>query len=160
MVFRIRRTTGYDSGWTLDESSGSSPPRMRRKPAHCSNALGPSRATPLSAARDRNGPLESRWATMFAASVSPIPDTRCSSGADAVFTSTPTAFTQSSTTASSERDSLISARSCWYWPTPMDFGSIFTSSARGSCRRRAIDTAPRSDTSMPGSSAEAYADAE
>jgi uncharacterized protein len=32
-------------------------------------------------------------------------------------------------------------------PTPMDFGSIFTSSARGSCRRRAMETAPRSDTS-------------
>jgi hypothetical protein len=44
--------------------------------------------------------------------------------------------------------------------TPMDFGSIFTSSASGSCSRRAMDTAPRSDTSSSGSSAEAYADAE
>ena len=60
------------------------------------------------------------------------------------------AFTQSSTTASSERDSFGSDRSCWYWPTPIDFGSIFTSSASGSCRRRAMDTAPRSDTSMLG----------
>ena len=34
------------------------------------------------------------------------PDTRVSSGAEAVLTSTPTAFTQSSTTASSERDSF------------------------------------------------------
>ena len=55
---------------------------------------------------------------------------------------------------------MLSETSCWYWPTPMDFGSILTSSASGSCRRRAIDTAPRSDTSMPGSSREAYADAE
>ncbi len=84
-----------------------------------------------------------------------MPDTRASSGTDAVFTSTPTPFTQSSTTASSERDSLVSARSCWYWPTPIDFGSILTSSASGSWRRRAMETAPRSDTSMPGSSREA-----
>ncbi len=42
----------------------------------------------------------------------------------------------------------------------MDFGSILTSSASGSWSRRAIETAPRSDTSMPGSSREAYADAE
>ena len=37
-----------------------------------------------------------------------MPETRVSSGAEAVLTSTPTAFTQSSTTASSERDSLVS----------------------------------------------------
>src|SRR5258708_811081 len=72
----------------------------------------------------------------------------------------PTPFTQSSTTASSDRDSFASDRSCWYWPTPMDLGSILTSSASGSCRRRAMDTAPRRDTSMPGSSREAYSDAE
>ena len=42
----------------------------------------------------------------------------------------------------------------------MDFGSIFTSSASGSWSRRAIDTAPRRDTSSSGSSCEAYADAE
>ena len=89
-----------------------------------------------------------------------MPETRVSSGAEAVLTSTPTAFTQSSTTASSERDSLNSARSCWYCPTPIDFGSIFTSSASGSCSRRAMETAPRSDTSRPGSSGEAYAEAE
>ena len=84
-----------------------------------------------------------------------MPETRVSSGTDAVFRSTPTAFTQSSTTASSERDSFDSDRSCWYWPTPIDFGSIFTSSASGSCRRRAIETAPRIDTSSSGSSDDA-----
>ncbi len=97
---------------------------------------------------------------MFSARPEEMPDTRESSGTEAVLTSTPTPFTQSSTTASSERESFTSDRSCWYWPTPMDFGSIFTSSASGSCRRRAMDTAPRSDTSMPGSSREAYSDAE
>ena len=89
-----------------------------------------------------------------------MPDTRESSGAEAVLTSTPTPFTQSSTTASSERESFTSDRSCWYWPTPIDFGSIFTSSASGSWSRRAMETAPRSDTSMSGSSCEANADAE
>src|SRR6516225_8123757 len=59
-------------------------------------------------------------------------ETRDSNGVDAVFTSTPTALTQSSTTASRERESLCSLRSCWYWPTPIDRGSILTSSASGS----------------------------
>ena len=49
---------------------------------------------------------------MFLARPSLTPDTRASSGTDAVFTSTPTAFTQSSTTASSERDSFVSDKSC------------------------------------------------
>jgi hypothetical protein len=84
---------------------------------------------------------------MFCASVAFRPETRASSGAEAVLTSTPTAFTQSSTTASSERASARWSTSCWYWPTPIALGSIFTSSASGSCRRRAIDTAPRRLTS-------------
>ncbi len=159
-VFTMRRTTGYASGCTLDASSGSSPPRIRRKPAHCSYAFGPSRATFFSSPRDLKGPFWSRCATMFSARPDVMPETRASSGADAVLTSTPTPFTQSSTTASRERDSFTSDRSCWYWPTPIDFGSIFTSSASGSWSRRAIDTAPRSDTSMSGSSCEANADAE
>ena len=154
-AFRMRRTTGYASGCTLELSSGSSPSGMRRKPAHCSNAFGPSLGTSRSACRLRNGPASSRRATTAVASPSLIPDTRASSGTDAVLTSTPTAFTQSSTTASSDRDSLVSATSCWYWPTPIDLGSILTSSASGSCSRRAMDTAPRSDTSMPGSSRDA-----
>ena len=88
------------------------------------------------------------------------PDTRASSGTDAVFRSTPTAFTASSTTASRLRASVPGVTSCWYCPTPIDFGSIFTSSASGSWSRRAIDTAPRSVTSRFGSSCAAYAEAE
>ena len=83
-----------------------------------------------------------------------------SSGTEAVFTSTPTALTQSSTTASRFFASLDCETSCWYWPTPIDFGSIFTSSASGSCRRRAIDTAPRIDTSRSGNSLAASSEAE
>src|ERR1700737_1630325 len=97
---------------------------------------------------------------MLSARPSPTPDTRLGSGTEGVFTSTPPALTQSSTTASSERDSLGSDTSCWYWPTPIDLGSILTSSASGSCNRRAIDTAPRKDTSNSGNSREAYAEAE
>ena len=50
------------------------------------------------------------------------------------------------------RQARLVDTSCWYWPTPMAFGSIFTSSASGSCRRRAIDTAPRRLTSSSGNS--------
>ena len=85
---------------------------------------------------------------------------RASRAAEAVFTSTPTAFTQSSTTASRLRASCSWETSCWYWPTPMDFGSIFTSSASGSCRRRAMETAPRRDTSSSGNSLAASSEAE
>src|SRR4249919_3424511 len=57
---------------------------MRRKPAHCSNAFGPSRGTSLSALRERNGPWASRWRTMFCARPAPIPEIRASSGAEVV----------------------------------------------------------------------------
>ncbi len=77
-----------------------------------------------------------------------------------MFTSTPTALTQSSTFASSARASLIWLTSCWYWPTPIAFGSIFTSSASGSCSRRAIETAPRRLTSSAGNSFAAVSEAE
>ena len=53
------------------------------------------------------------------------------------------------------RASFVWLTSCWYWPTPIDFGSIFTSSASGSCSRRAIDTAPRRLTSRSGNSRDA-----
>ena len=97
---------------------------------------------------------------MFDASVGVTPATRVNRGTDAVLTSTPTPLTASSTTASSVRASCVWLTSCWYCPTPIDFGSILTSSANGSCRRRAIDTAPRSETSMDGNSAAASSDAE
>ena len=47
-----------------------------------------------------------------------------------------------------------------YWPTPMALGSILTSSASGSCSRRAMDTALRSETSSSGNSSAASLDAE
>src|SRR5512144_1850706 len=78
---------------------------MRRKPAHSSKAFGPSRVTCFNAARAGKRPCISRCWTMFWARPSPMPETRASSGAEAVLASTPTALTQSSTTASSERAS-------------------------------------------------------
>src|SRR5690606_4776254 len=107
-----------------------------------------------------NAPLASRNCTMFCARVLLRPEMRASKATDAVFTSTPTAFTQSSTTASSERASFSCDTSCWYWPTPMALGSIFTSSASGSCRRRAMETAPRIETSRSGNSLAASSEAE
>ena len=43
----------------------------------------------------------------------------------------PRAFTQDSTTPSSALPSSAWLTSCWYCPTPIDLGSIFTSSASG-----------------------------
>ena len=102
----------------------------------------------------------SRHATMFLAVAALTPATRRSSGAEAVFRSTPTLFTQSSTTPSSVSFSRFWGMSCWYWPTPTALGSILTSSASGSCRRRAIDTALRRLTSYCGNSSAASLDAE
>ena len=100
-----------------------------------------------------NAPCSSRYATMFLATAAVMPDTYDSRLALAVFTSTPTRFTTSSTTYPSVRASSAWSRSCWYWPTPMDCGGIFTSSASGSCRRRPRLMAPRVVTSRSGYSA-------
>ena len=92
---------------------------------------------------------------MFFASAGPMPATWDSSCAEAVETSTPTWFTHCSTTPSSAAVSSFCFKSCWYWPTPMAFGSIFTSSASGSCMRRAMETALRWVTSKSGNSSAA-----
>ena len=42
---------------------------------------------------------------------------------------------------------FVWSTSCWYCPTPIDFGSILTSSANGSVKRLPMDTAPRTVTS-------------
>ncbi len=81
-----------------------------------------------------------------------MPDIYSRSGADAVFKSTPTLFTQSSTTPCRASLSFFWFISCWYCPTPIDLGSIFTSSARGSCSLLAIDAALLCPTSNSGNS--------
>jgi hypothetical protein len=141
-------------------SSGLSPPRMRKKPALCSKVLAPRPATSISCLRFLNAPLASRQRTTALATLADRPDTRESSGTLAVFRSTPTEFTQSSTTVPSVRASSLWFTSCWYWPTPMLLGSILTSSASGSCRRRAMLAAPRRLTSTSGISLLAYSLAE
>ena len=60
--------------------------------------------------------------------------------------------TQSSTTFPSASLSFFWFISCWYCPTPILFGSIFTSSASGSCSRLAIETALLCPTSKFGNS--------
>ena len=72
--------------------------------------------------------------------------------AEAVFKSTPTLFTQSSTTPWRASLRFFWFISCWYCPTPIDLGSILTSSASGSCRRRAMDAALLCPTSKLGNS--------
>ena len=81
-------------------------------------------------------------------------------GAEAVFSSTPTLFTQLTTTSSSFASRSGWWTSCWYCPTPIAFGSILTSSASGSWRRRPIEIAPRTVRSRSGNSARAVSLAE
>ena len=97
---------------------------------------------------------------MLRASAGPSPETNESSRALAVFTSTPTWLTQLATTVSSDCLSAVCSTSCWYCPTPMDLGSIFTSSASGSIRRRPMETAPRTVRSWSGNSSRAISEAE
>ena len=82
----------------------------------------PRRSTFRAARRGWEGPLASRWATMLPASVGLRPEMRVSSAAEAMFTSTPTAFTQSSTTASRLRARRVwlthragTGRRRWIW---------------------------------------------
>ena len=56
-------------------SRGWSPSRRRRKPAACSNALGPRRGTLVSCFREVNGPFSFLKVTIFLASWGPRPDT-------------------------------------------------------------------------------------
>ena len=89
---------------------------------------------------------------MFFDTAAEMPETCSSRLGDAVFRSTPTVLTQSSTTPPSASPSRFGGMSCWYCPTPMALGSIFTSSASGSCKRRAMETALRRVTSKSGNS--------
>ena len=137
-------------------SKGLSPPRIRKKPALCSKVLAPNPVTFSNCCRFAKAPFDSRQRTTALAVVVDKPETRVKRGTLAVLRSTPTAFTQSSTTASNVLASWLWLTSCWYCPTPMDLGSILTSSAKGSCKRRAILAAPRKLTSTSGISWLAY----
>ena len=133
---------------------------MRRNPAHCSNAAGPRRGTRFNCALLWNGPFLRRYSTMFLANAGPSPLTYVSRWRLAVLRSTPTEFTQLSTVKSRLLRSFVWSTSCWYCPTPILFGSIFTNSARGSISRLPIDTAPRTVTSSIGNSSRAVSEAE
>ena len=156
----MRSTSAYRSGCTAEASRGFSAPRIRRKPAACSKPFAPSPRTFMSSLRDLNGPCSLRYATMFAAVAALSPETYESSCLLAVLTSTPTLLTQLTTTSSSDLLSCVWLTSCWYWPTPIDWGSIFTSSASGSMSLRPIETAPRTVMSLSGNSSRATSLAE
>lgn len=66
---------------------------------------------------------------------------------EAVLMFTPTLFTQLSTTVLSLALSFPWSTLCWYCPTPIDLGSIFTSSESGSISLRPMLTEPRTVTS-------------
>ena len=79
---------------------------------------------------------------------------------DAVFIFTPTLFTTLSTTKSKASVNSFCFTSCWYNPTPIDLGSIFTSSDKGSCSLLPIEIALLSETFNLGNSFIAKSDAE
>ena len=97
---------------------------------------------------------------MLLAIVLLIPETYDKSDGVAVFTSTPTLLTASSTTPVKLSVNLFWFTSCWYWPTPIALGSIFTNSASGSCNLLAIEIAPLNETFISGYSSVASFDAE
>ena len=97
---------------------------------------------------------------MFFAIPEFTPDIYDSSDGVAIFTSTPTLLTASSTTPVRLSFNVFWFTSCWYCPTPIALGSIFTSSANGSCSLLAIDIAPLIETFMSGYSSVANLDAE
>lgn len=71
---------------------------------------------------------------------------------DAVLMFTPTLFTTLLTVKSNPSVSFLELTSCWYSPTPMLLGSIFTNSDSGSIVRLPILTALLSWTSRSGNS--------
>ena len=79
-------------------SNGLSPSIILKNPEHCSNATFPNLGTFNNSFLFFNFPFSSLYFTMFFAIVELIPDTYESNDGVAVFTSTPTLLTASSTT--------------------------------------------------------------
>ena len=157
----IRSTPGTIPGCTAVMSSGFSPPRMRRKPAACSKVLGPKPDTAISSTRDRNRPCSFavlhdllRRALLDARHVAQQrPRRGVQIDAHAVHAGFHGGF-QALHEPALIHVVLILAR------RRSTFGSIFTSSASGSCRRRAMEMAPRMVRSRSGNSWRAISEAE
>ena len=60
VFFKIRSTTGYDSGCTAEASKGLAPSGIRKKPAACSKVFAPKRGTFSKVLRSAKAPLASR----------------------------------------------------------------------------------------------------
>ena len=133
---------------------------IRRNPAHCSYVLAPRRGTRFRLSRESKLPFSDLYPTIFAAIAGPSPETYDNNCGDAVFRFTPTILTHDITVKSRDAFNSPWSTSCWYCPTPIDWGTIFTNSARGSISLRPIDTAPRTVTSLSGNSLLASGDAE
>ena len=136
----------------LVSSSFSWPDIILKNPTANSYVLFPNLLTFFICSLDVNLPFSSLYFTIFFAKDIDKPETYCNKDGDAVLILTPTWLTTFSTTKSNCSVSFFWFISCWYCPTEIDFGSIFTSSAKGSCKRLAIDTALRSSTWYVGNS--------
>ena len=84
---------------------------------------------------------------MFCATVALTPATRDSSGAEAVFRSTPTPVDTAFHHAVQRLRQPVLGHIVLILPHADGLGSILTSSAKGSCSRRAMETADRRLTS-------------
>ena len=101
---------------------------------------------------DKIFPFFSLYSIILSIAFLVIPDTYLSREAEAVFIFTPTLLTHFSTTKSNDSDNFFCETSCWYRPTPIPSGGIFTSSAKGSCILLPILTALLFSTAKSGNS--------
>ena len=104
MALRRFNAAWYDSGCTEVLSSTFLLSGMRKKPAHCSKVFSPILYLFNSSAFELRFVL---YILQYFCKAGAIPDTYESSEGEAVFTSTPTLLTQSSTTFFSDSPSLL-----------------------------------------------------
>ena len=105
-------------------------------------------------------PFSSRIFNILSIVLEVSPDIWDSISLEAVFIFTPTLFTTLSTVKSRASLSSFCFTSCWYSPTPIDFGSILTSSDKGSWSLLPMEIALLSETFRFGNSFIARLDAE
>ena len=137
-----------------------SPSGITKKPAICSYALGPTPLTFKISFLFLKLPFSFLYSTIFLATVFLIPEICESNAQEAVLILAPTLLTTWLITLSRDSSNLDWFTSCWYIPTPIDLGSIFTSSAKGSCILLPIEIAPLTVTSKSGNSSAAILEAE
>ena len=122
------------------------------KPIDCSYTLSFNNFFFLISSRDLILPFVSLYLIILSIDVLVSPEIYFNIEGDAVLILTPTLFTHFVTVKSKDSLSFFWDTSCWYWPTPIDLGSILTSSLSGSWSLLAIDIALLFSTVKSGNS--------